>query len=260
MSVTDAENSLKTVLKRFYFQDYVVNGKDFFTSLEEESAVTTSTSRNKSRNLKIKIKEVLHPCYGLYVWPSAPVLAQYVWYNREMLTGKVVLEVGAGVALPGIVAAKVGAEVFLSDTEFLPQCLEHVSENISLNNLDSSKITIIAITWGFFSSQLLSLKPVDVILGSDCFYDTKVVFLLKQNPIAQFWCAYQERSSDWTIEHLLTKWSLSCEEVPLANFDADSAEIGGSTMPGCHTVHLLVIKLKEFPSVLTTCVKCTEMT
>lgn len=37
--------------------------------------------------------QVLHVQYGMYVWPCAVVLAQYLWFHRRSLPGKAVLEV-----------------------------------------------------------------------------------------------------------------------------------------------------------------------
>ena len=37
--------------------------------------------------------QIVDPSYGMYVWPCAPVLAQYVWFNRHNIRGKTVLEV-----------------------------------------------------------------------------------------------------------------------------------------------------------------------
>lgn len=37
--------------------------------------------------------QVLDPQYGMYVWPCAVVLAQYLWTQREQLRGLTVLEV-----------------------------------------------------------------------------------------------------------------------------------------------------------------------
>lgn len=37
--------------------------------------------------------QVLHLQYGMYVWPCAVVLAQYLWFHRGSLPGKAVLEV-----------------------------------------------------------------------------------------------------------------------------------------------------------------------
>lgn len=80
-------------------------------------------------------------------------------------------QLGAGVSLPGIVAAKCGAEVLLSDSEELPQCLENCRRSCLMNALPH--VPVLGITWGRMSPQLLSLPPVDVILGSDVFFDPK---------------------------------------------------------------------------------------
>lgn len=47
--------------------------------------------------------------YGLFVWPCALVLAQFVaFYNTSLFSNRVVLELGCGTSLPGIVAALCG--------------------------------------------------------------------------------------------------------------------------------------------------------
>ena len=81
------------------------------------------------------------------------------------------VQLGCGTALPGIVAAKLGAKVTLSDSEDLPLCLEQAKQSCAVNELGD--VAVIGITWGVYSPQLLNLSPVDIILGSDCFYDTK---------------------------------------------------------------------------------------
>lgn len=77
--------------------------------------------------------------YGLFVWPSSVILAEYVWQQKSRFSGANVVEVrrsllqsvacflsfisisfslkqlGAGTSLPGLVAAKVGADVTLTD-------------------------------------------------------------------------------------------------------------------------------------------------
>ena len=40
------------------------------------------------------IPEQLAASYGLYLWPSAPVLAWYLWLRQEEIKGKKVLELG----------------------------------------------------------------------------------------------------------------------------------------------------------------------
>lgn len=41
------------------------------------------------------------------------------------------------------------------------------------NSLIGKSVDIIEITWGEFGSHIINLAAVDIILGSDTFYDTK---------------------------------------------------------------------------------------
>ncbi|EDO27943.1 predicted protein, partial [Nematostella vectensis] len=142
---------------------------------------------------------VVHPQYGMFTWPCALVLAQFVWHNRSLIQGKKVLEIGAGTALPGIVAAKCGALVSLSDSEDYPECLANCHKSIQANNVQT--LDVLGVTWGQYSPNLINLPSQDIILGSDCFYDPKdfngilatISYLLEKNQNAQFWMTYQER-------------------------------------------------------------------
>ncbi|KFV17777.1 Methyltransferase-like 23, partial [Tauraco erythrolophus] len=167
-----------------------------------------------------------------------------LWVRRRSLPGKRVLEVGAGVSLPGVLAAKCGAEVTLSDSEELPRCLRNCRRGLP-------DVPVMGLTWGRLSPELLSLAPVDIILGSDVFFDPKdfedilttVYFLLEKNPHAQFWTTYQVRSADWSIEALLCKWKLKSVNIPLHSFSADKEHLAGSTLPGRHTIEMMIISL-----------------
>ena len=68
-------------------------------------------------------------------------------------------------------AAKLGAKVTLSDSEDLPLCLEQARQSCTANELDD--VEVIGITWGIYNPAILNLSAIDIILGSDCFYDTK---------------------------------------------------------------------------------------
>ena len=37
--------------------------------------------------------KVVDPQYGMFTWPAAPVLAQYLFVNRDQVKGKTVIEV-----------------------------------------------------------------------------------------------------------------------------------------------------------------------
>ena len=192
--------------------------------------------------------QLLQASYNFYTWPSAPVLAWFLWENRKDLAGKRILELGSGTALPGIVASKCGASVTLSDAANLPKSLQHIRRSCELNGV-LSQVKIIGITWGLFLSSLFSVGPLDIILASDCFYDPSVfedivvtvAFLLERNPSAKFLCTYQVRSADWSIEHLLNKWGLTCSQIPLAGLAAD-ADIDIHELMQDHTIQLLDIR------------------
>uniref|UniRef100_H3CLY8 Methyltransferase 23, arginine n=1 Tax=Tetraodon nigroviridis TaxID=99883 RepID=H3CLY8_TETNG len=199
--------------------------------------------------LTLSIPEVLDPRYGMYVWPCAVVLAQYLWSRKEQLPGLGVLELGAGVSLPGVVAARCGAKVILSDRAEAPSCLDNCRRSCRANGVQDA--VVLGLTWGDVSPDVLLLPKLDLILGSDVFYDPEdfedvfftVAFLLRKNPEAQFWTTYQERSADWSVAALLRRWNLRCVAVGLDSFGADKPDLAGSNLPGRHRVLMAVITL-----------------
>ena len=48
-------------------------------------------------------------------------------------------------------------------------------------------------------------------------------------------------SSDRNIGMLMRKWRLQGKQIPLSSFEADSADIAGSGLPGNHSIHLYII-------------------
>lgn len=156
-------------------------------------------------------------------------MRRFLWIQRERFVGKRILEIGCGTALPGIVAAKFGAKVILSDSCTLPNALKHVHRCCAVNNLEVGRdIDVIGLTWGILTKSVFDIGPIDYIIASDCFYDPSVfedilvtvAFLLNSptcdtSPV-KFLFTYQNRSSDWSIDHLLQKWNLKCEKVSLA--------------------------------------------
>ncbi|KAL4230206.1 Methyltransferase-like protein 23 [Mactra antiquata] len=207
------------------------------------------TDQSLDEKLEITIPEILDSSYGMFTWPCAPVLAQYLWYHRKWISDKTVFELGSGTALPGIVAAKCGANVHLSDTAKLSKCLQTSKKSCEANDVKDIKLH--GLTWGQINETMIKLDidKIDVIISSDCFYDTKdfddiiftVAFLIEKYKATEFVFTYQERSSSRCIEHLLDRWNFTGVQVPLSTFDADKASIAGSGLPGNHTVHLFKV-------------------
>ncbi len=80
----------------------------------------------------ISVLETQVPYFGV-IWPSARALATYLaLLDDKAILGKNVLELGCGLAIPSMVAAKRGAKVLATDFHALvPQFL---AKNLSLNS------------------------------------------------------------------------------------------------------------------------------
>eukprot|EP01027_Heterolobosea_sp_BB2_P018646 GEZU01026233.1.p1 GENE.GEZU01026233.1~~GEZU01026233.1.p1 ORF type:complete len:280 (-),score=17.43 GEZU01026233.1:55-894(-) len=151
--------------------------------------------------------QIIHKDFGLYVWPSALCLAQYIWKYRDFFKGRSILELGAGTSLPGLLCAKIGAKwVYLSDRETETRVFENCDVECALNNVAHITQTL-GLTWGDISTEFpwaredatysdpsveITRSPADsnhsrvgstfapppppppeVIIAADCFYDTK---------------------------------------------------------------------------------------
>lgn len=125
-----------------------------------------------------------------------------------------------------------------------------------MNNLKPGRdIQIIGLTWGLLLKSVFEIGHLDYIIAADCFYDPSVFedilvtisFLLSNSTDShqiKFLFTYQERSSDWSIEHLLKKWNLLCHNVSLQEVEASCPLEIDQLMNG-HTIRLLEItKLK----------------
>ncbi len=100
--------------------------------------------------------------YGLLLWDSAPVLADALAGLGD-LTGKRVLELGAGVGLAGLAARHLGAEVV--QTDHSAEALELARANAALNGIGG--IAQELADW----SEWLPSGRFDLVLGSDILYD-----------------------------------------------------------------------------------------
>lgn len=172
-----------------------------------------------SELLTISCSEIMQEEYGLYVWPCSIVLAEYIWQHRLRFAGVRVVELGAGTALPGMVAAKVGASVVLTDREDQPQVFENMQKTCDLNQVSCE---MQGLTWGQWNEKSFALRhPAQIVLGADVLYASKdfddlfatVKFLLQGLPDSVFITTYQPRSGHRSIEYLMTKWDLQCTQL-----------------------------------------------
>ncbi|CAL1361112.1 unnamed protein product [Linum trigynum] len=167
--------------------------------------------------LSISIIENMKEEYGLFVWPCSVILAEYVWQQQRRFSGARVLELGAGTSLPGLVAAKLGSHVTLTDDANRPEVLDNMGRVCELNGVDCK---VVGLTWGVWDSSVFDLEP-KFILGADVLYETTafndlfatVAYLLQNSPGSVFITTYHNRSGHHLIELLMAKWRLKCSKL-----------------------------------------------
>ena len=134
------------------------------------------------------------------------------------------LKLGAGIGLPGLVAASVGANVVLTDVETaLPLCKENCTVNAACMVTQPQVYRlfvcglmnkVMCFHWGLFTKEIIELQPFDIIISADIFYDNtdgkraentlftcaeyediiaSIEFFLRKNPNAIFLTTYQVR-------------------------------------------------------------------
>uniref|UniRef100_A0A453N1B6 Methyltransferase-like protein 23 n=1 Tax=Aegilops tauschii subsp. strangulata TaxID=200361 RepID=A0A453N1B6_AEGTS len=137
-------------------------------------------SSERDHDLRVDIVENIEEDYGMFVWPCSVILAEYVWQQRPRFSRSRVVELGAGTSLPGLVAAKVGAHVTLTDIAHNTEVLDNIQQICSLNN---ANCTVLGLTWGDWDEPVFDLHP-DIILGADVLYDSASKLLIYSSWLA----------------------------------------------------------------------------
>ncbi|KAL6065705.1 Methyltransferase-like protein 22 [Balamuthia mandrillaris] len=156
------------------------------------SSANDSVEDGSSKDEMVRNERVIRICVdhmdnvgvGWKIWESAIILARW-WHSRQnLLEGKRVLELGAGVGLVGILAAPYCREIVISDC--VDKLVEDIQYNLSLNNLRDNNVQVINLDWSIIqrqeqqtASEQYHRSPVavpdlgrfEVIMGSALIYD-----------------------------------------------------------------------------------------
>lgn len=132
---------------------------------------------------------------GGSIWHAGMALTHHLLNNDNLVKDKIVLEIGAGCALPGIASGLLGAKVvILTD---MPEQVSHLQQNVDLNSKQCPSCEFICVPFMFGDSMSdlisqLQLKlqlqqhnttlssidvtklSIDVILGCDVAYDVSL--------------------------------------------------------------------------------------
>lgn len=99
--------------------------------------------------------------YWASQWPSGVALARYV--AAQDLAGMRVLEVGCGLGLPAVAAARAGAAVLATDLSV--EAVVYAAHNLALNGLEGE---VAAADWRDLAA--LGGAPWDLVIGADLLY------------------------------------------------------------------------------------------
>ncbi|KAM3877886.1 EEF1A lysine methyltransferase 3-like [Diretmus argenteus] len=128
---------------------------------------------------ELKISQVFGADLGVAapVWDSALHLCSYFEAESLDLRGKRVIELGAGTGVVGILAARLGADVTLTDLPLaVPQLQTNVSANMPSSGWPSVPPTVRPLSWG--QDQLSFPSDWDLVLGADIVYLSETYPLL----------------------------------------------------------------------------------
>ena len=110
--------------------------------------------------------------YWAKLWPSAIAMCGFIAAHPHLVAHKNVLELGAGLGLPGILAAQSAREVTISD--HVPEAVAFMRSSVELNGLINVHCAIF--NWDALPPGLTA----DVLLLSDINYDPSAFEILSQ--------------------------------------------------------------------------------
>jgi predicted nicotinamide N-methyase len=108
--------------------------------------------------------------YWSVLWRSGVALARAV--DGMALRGARVVELGCGLALPSLAAARAGAHVLATDA--CPEALRLVVRNAAANGV---RVETAVVDWGD-PRELVERAPFDVVLAADVLYEAAEVEVL----------------------------------------------------------------------------------
>lgn len=108
--------------------------------------------------------EDLCPYFGI-LWPAAEALSIYLNDHPELVKNKTVLELGAGLGYPSLVATQLGANVLCTD--YHPDVEEYFQRNCRHSNIACKYQRL---NW---RDPNQDIGLFDVVMGSDVLYESK---------------------------------------------------------------------------------------
>ncbi len=116
--------------------------------------------------------------FGLLIWESAQALAEALAEDKAAVADRSVLELGAGVGFPGIVARSVGA-ASVRQTDHISEALDLCRINAAANDVEGIELALA--NWDAWNDP----RRYDLIIGSDVIYERQahapLIAILERN-------------------------------------------------------------------------------
>lgn len=110
--------------------------------------------------------------YWSKIWPAAIAMSEYLMLHPELLTNKTVLELGAGLGLPSLVASRYASSVICTD--HAPEAIDFARLSAEKNGLTNFHAAVL--DWNDLPEEI---QP-DVVLLSDINYEPEAFAALKK--------------------------------------------------------------------------------
>ena len=120
---------------------------------------------------------------GHAAWRALPMLADHLLEPDTSLCTATVLELGAGLGVPGLIAGRQAQRLILTDNN--PEVLHRLAATVALNlPLMRASASVQHLEWGASHVPAALRGTVDVLLASDCIYSAEATARLLETVVA----------------------------------------------------------------------------
>ncbi|KDO26109.1 hypothetical protein SPRG_08470 [Saprolegnia parasitica CBS 223.65] len=177
------------------------------TALRELSTLDPSLTYARERRFQfaaagsvVILQDIAH--VGGTVWDAGVVLSHYLdTLGSITMKGKRLVELGAGTALPSIIAARLGANVVATD---MSDVLPYTNAAIAANTTQCDAIQAVELVWGRHGAGLKAIahRACDYIVAADVVYNETYFDALQEtlralsSPATRILICFEQRRRD----------------------------------------------------------------
>lgn len=151
---------------------------DLFTQAQEPDEITydlLDAESGKDISIRLRYFEDYTQSTGVSIWQASETLLPYLRQIKDMVKGRQVLELGAGVGLCSLAAHYLGASCVIA-TDGDMKVLEFLRQNLDQNRKQAGIIKCPQLIWGYDLQSFLDTHgPSDIVLAADVCYMSKSI-------------------------------------------------------------------------------------